>query len=236
MLFSKGRAFAVIGFSLLLTGCGDGWETVEYSGKVPYTIDRTAGNGVMYVRAKMMPEKQLKLADDLEKQLSGSKASKGYGSPKTHPDSAGVPPDVQKTEPHAGAESLTQISPESGPGRLQAGDFHQGEPTAEQRAIEQMLEDDRGAQAEQAAPQGRIVASADSQTFSAASGSEGFPLDPPPVRSMSAPEELSTNSASSGFIAEKQVVVPKKELYKPLSEGERQLNEIYDDGLYQMQD
>lgn len=43
---------------LLLAGCGDGegWEIVPYHG-VPYTLERTAGTGVAYVRANMLPER-----------------------------------------------------------------------------------------------------------------------------------------------------------------------------------
>lgn len=54
---------AVIAFcgisALSLTACGDGWEMVQTRGKVPYTEERTAGPGVMYVRAHMMPEKTI---------------------------------------------------------------------------------------------------------------------------------------------------------------------------------
>jgi len=42
--------------SAALYGCGDGYEAVPYHG-VPYVEDRTAGAGVEYVRAHMLPEK-----------------------------------------------------------------------------------------------------------------------------------------------------------------------------------
>jgi hypothetical protein len=45
----------------MLTGCGDGWEMVRVDNIVPYGNSRTAGTGVAYVRAKMMPEKELNL-------------------------------------------------------------------------------------------------------------------------------------------------------------------------------
>ncbi len=41
---------------LFLAGCGDGWEMKPYH-NTPYDGDRTAGTGVEYVRAHMMPEK-----------------------------------------------------------------------------------------------------------------------------------------------------------------------------------
>lgn len=55
------RNFKPLVFSLslvLLAGCGEGsgWEMVKYTG-VPYTMERTAGTGVAYVRANMLPEK-----------------------------------------------------------------------------------------------------------------------------------------------------------------------------------
>ena len=45
----------------MLAACGDGWEMVRVDDVVPYGNTRTAGTGVAYVRAKMMPEKELKL-------------------------------------------------------------------------------------------------------------------------------------------------------------------------------
>lgn len=256
MPVSKRRAFAVAGFSLLLAGCGEGWETVKYSDKVPYTMERTAGDGVMYVRAKLMPEKELKLADDLEKQLSGSK-TKGYGAPKTRPAEANAAApeagasaaEVQKTEPHAGAASdaagqgFSEVSPEAGSDALQHGDEGSG-MTSEQIMMQQLLESEEGAQlAPSPLPSNRITASASATEAGVASSmgnptaaNEGFPLEPPPVRTLEAAEEEIEEDTSSGFIAEKQIVVPKKEMYKPVSEGERQLNEIYDDGAYQTQD
>lgn len=56
---------AVIAFcgmsALSLAACGDGWEMVQTRGWVPYTEERTAGPGVSYVRAHMMPEKTIVL-------------------------------------------------------------------------------------------------------------------------------------------------------------------------------
>ncbi len=41
--------------TLFLSGCGEGWVPQPYDG-TPYG-DRTAGHGVTYVRANMIPEK-----------------------------------------------------------------------------------------------------------------------------------------------------------------------------------
>lgn len=44
---------------LMLTACGEGYEMTRIQGIVPYVMERTAGTGVAYVRAKMMQEKAL---------------------------------------------------------------------------------------------------------------------------------------------------------------------------------
>jgi len=45
------------GVALLgLSACGEGWEMVPYDG-TPYGNERTAGSGVAYVRALLLPER-----------------------------------------------------------------------------------------------------------------------------------------------------------------------------------
>jgi hypothetical protein len=52
----------LLGASTLgLSACGEGWEPQELRGRVPYVEERTAGPGVEYVRAYMLPEKGPKL-------------------------------------------------------------------------------------------------------------------------------------------------------------------------------
>ena len=46
---------------LSLAACGEGYEMVMVRGKVPYVEERTAGPGVAYVRAHMLPEKTVVL-------------------------------------------------------------------------------------------------------------------------------------------------------------------------------
>jgi len=48
-----------------LAACGEGYEVVKVRGSVPYTEERTAGPGVAYVRAHMMPEKTMVLPEPL---------------------------------------------------------------------------------------------------------------------------------------------------------------------------
>ena len=42
---------------LLLTACGEGYEMIKTDTMFPYGNQRTAGSGVAYVLAKMMPAK-----------------------------------------------------------------------------------------------------------------------------------------------------------------------------------
>jgi hypothetical protein len=51
----------ILASPIMLVACGDGWEMIRVDDVVPYGNTRTAGTGVAYVRAKMMPEKELKL-------------------------------------------------------------------------------------------------------------------------------------------------------------------------------
>lgn len=53
--------FSLLALPLALTACGEGWEAVRSDQIFPYGNQRTAGTGVMYVRANMMPEKEMKL-------------------------------------------------------------------------------------------------------------------------------------------------------------------------------
>ena len=50
---------AILSAPLLLTACGEGWEVHRTSDYGTYEMDRTAGTGVAYVRAKMLPEKEI---------------------------------------------------------------------------------------------------------------------------------------------------------------------------------
>ncbi len=54
--------FVLSGFSVAaLAGCGEGYEMTQVRNQVPYTMERTAGPGVAYVLAHMMPEKSVVL-------------------------------------------------------------------------------------------------------------------------------------------------------------------------------
>jgi hypothetical protein len=60
--YARFMVFAFTGVSLLaLAACGEGYTPVKIRGQVPYTEERTAGPGIAYVRAHMMPEKTVVL-------------------------------------------------------------------------------------------------------------------------------------------------------------------------------
>jgi len=52
---------AVLSTPLLLGACGEGWEMQKTTTMFPYGNQRTAGTGVAYVRAKLLPKKELKV-------------------------------------------------------------------------------------------------------------------------------------------------------------------------------
>jgi hypothetical protein len=57
--FNK-KALALFSLPLMLSAC-EGYEMQLTDTHFPYGNERTAGSGVIYVRAKMMPEKTLQL-------------------------------------------------------------------------------------------------------------------------------------------------------------------------------
>ncbi len=57
----KSTRYLILAAPLALSACGEGWEMIRTDTMVPYGNTRTAGTGVAYVRAKMLPEKDLKL-------------------------------------------------------------------------------------------------------------------------------------------------------------------------------
>lgn len=57
----KRIALVSLSSMFLLAGCGEGYEVIKTNTMFPYGNERTAGSGVAYVLAKMMPKKELKL-------------------------------------------------------------------------------------------------------------------------------------------------------------------------------
>jgi len=57
----KSFRFLLLAAPFLLAACGDEWEMIRTDKYVPYGNTRTAGTGVAYVLAKMLPKKELNL-------------------------------------------------------------------------------------------------------------------------------------------------------------------------------
>lgn len=55
------KTLALLSLPLILGACGEGYEWQLTNTHFPYGNERTAGSGVVYVKAKMMPEKSLQL-------------------------------------------------------------------------------------------------------------------------------------------------------------------------------
>ncbi len=222
MAFFKGRALFVVACSLTLSACGDGWETVEYSGRVPYTLERTAGSGIAYVRAKMLPEKELNLtsADHLEKQLSGSK-DKGYAPKpkKAHQEAKAAEPTshkaaaLQHTEPHAGEEALES--------------FSSAEPIAPSSFREQPPSITATAAPQDLPAHGQGGDDFEAVSITASDAPSPSPSDIEQELESAAVAEIS--AASAPVAAEQPILAPKREVLTPLSQGERELNAIYFD-------
>ena len=231
MAFSKRRALFAVACSLTLSACGDGWEAVEYSGRVPYTMERTAGSGIAYVRAKMLPEKELNLtsADHLEKQLSGSK-DKGYSpkpkkahqeakvesAPVTDADAHSAAA-LQHTEPHAGEEAPESFSAAE---PVEPSSFPQQPPSIIATA----------------APQDLPVHGQGGSDFESVSITASDAPSPSSVSLSSADDreqgiESAAVAESSTYAPEPEqpILTPKREVLTPLSQGERELNAIYFD-------
>lgn len=64
------KLLAFIAPLFLLSACGEGWEMQLTQSVLPYGNARTAGSGVIYVRAKLMPKKELKLEQVAEQEVS----------------------------------------------------------------------------------------------------------------------------------------------------------------------
>lgn len=75
---------------LMLSACGPGWDAVKVTDIVPYGNSRTAGSGVMYVRANLMPEKNVNLdaqssgVQEMEVILDGVSNGRGDSIFKDH--------------------------------------------------------------------------------------------------------------------------------------------------------
>lgn len=83
---------SVLSMPLFLAACGDGFEAQKTQSFTPYGNSRTAGSGVVYVRAQLLPQKELKL----EPELKVSEPAEAVVTPMPE----------EKTEPTLNAEKI----------------------------------------------------------------------------------------------------------------------------------
>lgn len=109
--------FVLLSSPLLLGACGEGWEVKRIDDVQPYK-SRTAGTGVAYVLAKMMPEKELKLEpvaevpeqkqEEVQPVLDAEEIfndAQGKGRAAEKPDEGAKNSDDMKEEKHGKAKS-----------------------------------------------------------------------------------------------------------------------------------
>ena len=65
MILNK-KFLALCTIPFLVAGCGPEYELVKTDTYFPYGNQRTAGSGYAYVLAKLLPEKELKLEQQVE--------------------------------------------------------------------------------------------------------------------------------------------------------------------------
>lgn len=76
----RARILMILAAPLILASCGEdsGWEMQLTNTVFPYGNQRTAGSGVMYVRAKLLPEKTLSL-EKVERDMTPTPAPQATG-------------------------------------------------------------------------------------------------------------------------------------------------------------
>ncbi len=233
---------------LFLTACGDGWEAQKTSNFQPYGNKRTAGSGVVYVRAQLLPEKDLKLEPEL---------------PKAEPvkETPAVPVDpVEEAEPSLDAEKIFNDAQIKG----QSAQVESSDATVDKHVEAAVEHVEKHATAEGTAP---LLDKVTPEDHKAAEGEDdrehavlGTPVHDSKVELETKPEHARKKEAmgfESGLMhselspeagdvldeiveveedfAEralrqpiKEIVVPKRDSASILSVGQETLNEIYD--------
>lgn len=77
----------VVSSMSLLAACDDNWDVKPYY-DIPYTYERTAGHGVEWTRAHLMPQKSIR-NEPLMKAEDAAKTPVKVSPGKTHPDPTG---------------------------------------------------------------------------------------------------------------------------------------------------
>ena len=78
--------YAIFMTPFLLGACGEGYDQTRTDQWVPYGNTRTAGTGIAYVKAKMMPKKELNLSS--VKETVDTKSDPVIAEPEPAPEPA----------------------------------------------------------------------------------------------------------------------------------------------------
>lgn len=217
---------ALLSAPLVLTACGEGWVAQKTDTYFPYGNQRTAGSGVAYVLAKMMPEKELVVEPVMEKVEPEAVAEPVLEAEEIFSDaqkkgSAPVKKDMS-TDKQSSVQGVQEqnhasiIEPASGVEIIEEefASFDSLEDASEPTQTQKITAEDYIAQAPK-----RIVAKKVEIVKASApkpSNTDGFEG-----------EEMVEVFENHVIQPQKEIIVPKKDHNTFLSVGEEALDEIY---------
>lgn len=243
----------LFGVALLLTGCGDGWEVQRTSEIFPYGNQRTAGSGVMYVRAKMLPEKEIvveqekapeaiKPADEVfaQAQTKGVSAKPVNKKVVENKPEKAVSEEVKKEDVRKDvkdkkksledAKEKSEVVPAAGEQSSAPVIEKKVEKTSDtkiapRKSYEQMLDENQG--------KSKIEPQKVEPEAGNIIGDQTFYRAPPPPNAsleiVEVPEEkmLEKNSGNRSVMPVKEIRSPMMDIYNRDYEAEKSLEEIY---------
>lgn len=237
-MFKPSMRFALFCMPLLmLSACGEGWEFQRVDNAVPYS-SRTAGTGVAYVRAKMLPKKEVVVdtvveevapivetpapvlkAEEIFEDVQGKGgvitkrrvvAPKVMDTPEAEPQAVLTPmPEMSKDE----VAPLTAADLTAGNvDVISAEDYIAQSPKRIETPDVVVIEQDAD-----------IVPKADGMTVEEIAPRKGLSVEPLSENDVYEQETITTVPA---------IVSPHKTLISDASQGQKHLDDIYHDPLY----
>lgn len=225
---------------LFLAGCGDGWEAQRTTDIVPYGNTRTAGSGVVYVRAKMLPEKEIvveqsepeiKPADEVftRAQTKGAvvppPAAKVDAPVKEEAAKEEKKTEVKEAQKEEPAKAEETKAPEPNNQIAPASGIEKSAPAIEQKkTYEQIIDEKQGsispADVEpHAGTQG--IERSTSSTYHSPDGKASLEI-------VTVPEEVNIESKSNKSVMPvNEISSPMMDVYNREYEAEKSLEEIY---------
>jgi len=206
----------------MLAGCGDGWEAKRTDTLFPYGNQRTAGSGVAYVLAKMLPSKDITPADQI---FSDALV-------KVQPQAGGanvISQQVGASEPAAVEKGPEQVVTEKA--ITSEGAAHYTNPP--DQPVQSVVPNKVQPAVESPAAQESVSKPPLSWDEGAWHDKDARIQEESNKRALAALRNDLAESASSEavFISEKEIVVPKRDVLRPEIRGQVRLDEIYN-GVY----